>query len=110
MSQASYALIGFRAMAASDLQGGTITYAGADYSATVGTFELSQVLGPGGFTPMTLGDVQIADADLTGPDFKTGQHIAVTPNTGPERACQIHAVKQLGALWHLTLRDLNRGA
>lgn len=111
MSQSSYALIGFRAMSASDLQGGKITYNGAEYPATIGTFDVQQVLVQGGFTPMTLGDVQVAADDLPdGADFKAGQYVTVTPNTGAIRSCKVHSYKELGVLISITLRDVNQGA
>ena len=108
MGHAAYALTGFRAMVASDLQGGAVTFGNNDYDCTAGTFSVQQVLNAGGFSPMLLGDVQIARADL--PDqliFHTGQAITVTPNTGPVRQCQIHAIKDMGVLVDLTLCDAN---
>ena len=111
MSQAAYALAGFRQIVTGDLTGGSVAYAGADYPCAVGTFDIQQVLSSGGFTPMLLGDVQVAAADLpTGTVFRAGQHVTVTPNTGAARACKVHSVKELGALLSVTLRDINQGA
>jgi hypothetical protein len=111
MSQAAFALAGFRAMVASDLQGGSASYAGADYPCTVGTFDIQQTLTPGGFTPMLLGDIQVAASDLPpATEFKAGQAVTVTPTTGPARSCKVHSVKSLGAILSVTLRDINQGA
>lgn len=111
MSQAAFALAGFRAMVASDLQGGVASYAGADYPCTVGTFDIQQTLTPGGFTPMLLGDIQVAVADLPeGAEFKAGQNVTVSPNTGAVRPCKVHSYKELGPLISVTLRDLNQSA
>jgi len=111
MSQSSYMLAGLRAMQSGDLTGGTFTYAGGTYPCAVGTFDIQQVLTQGGFTPMLLGDIQVAVDDL--PEdavFKAGQLIAVTPTTGPARNCKVQSTKHLGAIISITLHDQNQGA
>jgi hypothetical protein len=105
--------MGFRQMTADPLQGGTAHYANADYDCTVGTFEDKQILSPdgSGFTPMKLGDIQIAWCDLPpGTNLHAGHAVTVTRNTGQVHQCQIYSVSDTGLLAHITLRDISEGA
>lgn len=111
MSQADYAVRGFRQMAAGDLQGGTITYAGKQYAATITTFELTPLLTPGGYSQSLLGQAVVARMDLPATlEFKRDQPLTANPKAGPSRPCKIHSIKDLGALIELTLADMNQGA
>ena len=96
-------------MVASDLQGGTVTYAGGDFPCTVGTFRVQELLTEGGPTPTLIGDVQVATADIGAAVFKSGQKITVTPKLGAARSCKIVEVVPEGALIHLTVSDVNQG-
>ena len=112
MNFAVIQLTAFRQMVASDLQGGTVTYAGADIPAipaTVGTFRVQELLTEGGLTPTLIGDVQVATADIGAIVFKSGQKITVTPKLGAARSCKIVEVVPTGALIHLTVSDVNQG-
>lgn len=113
MPDSAYILRAFREMVASDVQGGSVTYAGATLDCTLGVFELENVLiaAGGGYSPRLLGTIEIAAEDFDkAPAFSTGQLLDVTDRTGVTRHCKIDSWKAVGPLWSITLVDQNQGA
>jgi hypothetical protein len=111
MSDAAFALAGFRAMVQSDLQGGELVIGDATYDCTVGTFAERDVLVDGGVSPMLLGDAQVAIADfVAGFKFYRGLALTVKPNTGAQRKCDIQSAEHQGPLVNLVLHDIHQGA
>lgn len=111
MADSEYALMGFRQMVDSDMQGGTITYAGITYDATVTPFSLQPTLISGGFSPMLTCTVMVARDDLP-PNtvFKPGQIIIASPSAGAPRACKVVSMDDLGPLVQITLNDAQQKA
>jgi hypothetical protein len=106
-----FQLMAFRLMAADDLQGGIVTYGAAELPATVGVFSLRPELVSGGVTSHLMATVEVAEADLPdGAEFKNGQPITVSPNTGQPRKCMIKSFVQQGLLWQLEVVDENENA
>ncbi len=119
MSDAAYMLGGFREMAKSDIQGGTITLTLANVSppeaividANLGVFEIEQTLGPAGFIPKLIGIATVAREDLPeGWQFQSGQSITATPSIGSPRACVLEKFTESGPLIMLSLWDQSQNA
>lgn len=111
-------LMGHARMLASDF-GGTITWTGVTIPATIGSFDVQQILSPdgGGFSPSVIGIATVSRADVlekypafTG--FKRGQSVTCTPadTNRPSRNCRIFEMRDCGPLIELSLNDLNQGA
>lgn len=110
MSDADLVIRAFREMNQSDLQGGKITFAGADYPCTIGVFEERNVLLEG-VSLKLLGDIQLNREDFADNiTFELGNNVLVTPNRGRSRACQVFTVKDSGPFIELTLHDPNEAA
>ena len=112
MILATYQLTAFRQMAGNDIQGGKIRYGDSEsiFDCTVGTFDMSNPLMDGGKSPRMLGVVEVAMADYADATFEQGHKFTVTPTVGAVRNCKLESFKQDGALWQLTLEDLDQGA
>ena len=111
MAHSDYILAGYRQMLGSDLMGGTITYAGAVYPASISTFTIQQLLRAdgGGFTPSLMAEALLALGDLPETvSFKRGQYVTASPSSGSARECQVESVNYLGNLVSITLIDKNQ--
>ncbi len=98
-------------MADNEIMGGTVTYGGQEYPATIGVFAIQQVLDDGGLSPKLLASVTVSRGDFPGGTrFKSLDAVRVSPNRGPQRNCFIHSIDDSGGLVTLTVHDANEGA
>jgi hypothetical protein len=96
--------------------GGTIKWGDVAHPATIGAFDLQQVLNAdgGGFSYLTSATVTVAREDL--PDtfsmFKRNEIVVCTPNdtTRPARTCRVEKMTDCGALIEVIVVDRNQGA
>lgn len=124
MADAKYIADGFRSMAGSDVQGGTILFTDANgkpvklngmafapIPANAGSFTLRQELTGGGFSPRAAATYTIARADLPDGYFPTSSQPALaTDGLGNARQCQINSITDCGPLLMLDLTDISEGA
>lgn len=113
MTQSEYVLTAHRSMVDADLTGGILTLAGADYPCTVGSVERTQTMRPdgGGFSPMLVSQVSIERAVLPSTSqLKRGQHVIVTPTSGPPHSGQIFSLVDTGPFVTVTVHDVNQMA
>lgn len=113
MSDSAFILGGFRQMSCSDVQGGSVSYGGVTFPATVGIFDVENPLAAagGGHSPRLLGIVEIANEDFPFPaGLATDQEMDVTDGAGVVRYCRVVSWTNLGPLWQVTVADLNQGA
>lgn len=112
MTDSSFALLAFRSMTESDVQGGTVTFGDKTYPCTVGLFSVRDMLVNGGITPMMIGDVQIALEDVPEAKriFPVGLKVTVTPKTGKVRFCTLFTTDYSGPFVVLNLHDANEKA